>query len=372
MEKIRERIFPYLITFTALALSGAAAYVSVIGLSKLFVGVAGMVIIIASILEFSKVVLASLLHRYRKSLAVMMKIYLTAALILLMGITSMGIYGFLSSGYDVTHSQQLVIDKKVGFIENKIKHFENSKQDLVEEKKTIETSISDLQAGLSNNKNQYIDKETGQLVVYSSSKDRKALQEQLQESKDYRDTLTSQINTLNDSIFSNETQILEIESNSELSQELGPLKYISRVTGKSMDSITNILLLILIFVFDPLAIMLVIVSTDRFERLKKKKKPKLEINPNPINDIPYVLPKEFEIYKPQPIIEEEPIEEEIIKEEPIEEEENMIIGEPEPKPEQTIDDIIPENLSNFRKRKLREEIERNRKNKDDDNSIRYM
>jgi hypothetical protein len=87
-------------------------------------------------------------------------------------------------------------------------------------------------------------------------------------------------------------KILEIESKAELAGELGPLKYISKLTSKPMDQIINWFLLVIIFVFDPLAICLVIAANIAFNQLK----PKI---------IPEVSPKEYQIYSPpSPIIEE--------------------------------------------------------------------
>jgi len=97
--------------------------------------------------------------------------------------------------------------------------------------------------------------------------------------------LTAKVQTYNDSIISLETQIVEAQIGSEASSELGPLKYLSNLTGKPMDQIINILLLIIIFVFDPLAIALVIAANFAFAKLKKE----------PIlDDIEKVVKEEFD------------------------------------------------------------------------------
>ena len=104
LKKIQERIFPFLIALSALSVSASAAFYSVSGLSKLFAGAAFAVIIMAASLEVAKLVIASLLYQYRKNLPRLLKWYLSMACVVLILITSMGIYGFLSSA---TKKQQL-------------------------------------------------------------------------------------------------------------------------------------------------------------------------------------------------------------------------------------------------------------------------
>ena len=85
-----------------------------------------------------------------------------------------------------------------------------------------------------------------------------------------RDEVSKKIEVATDSISSLEIKILDVESNSEVASELGPLKYISELTDTPMNKVVNILMLVIIFVFDPLAISLVIAANFAFERLRKK------------------------------------------------------------------------------------------------------
>ena len=80
------------------------------------------------------------------------------------------------------------------------------------------------------------------------------------------------LEAVTDSITKLDFKILEVESDADLASELGPLKYLSKLTGKDMDQIINWLLLIIIFVFDPLAIALVIAANFAFNTLRKKQK----------------------------------------------------------------------------------------------------
>jgi len=106
-----------------------------------------------------------------------------------------------------------------------------------------------------------------------------------------KEAVDNKIIAANDSITALDMKILEIESKAELAGELGPLKYLSNLTGKPMDQIINWFLLVIIFVFDPLAICLVIAANIAFNQLKPKIKPEES-------------PKEYEIYSPPTIIKE--------------------------------------------------------------------
>ena len=94
--------FPYIVLAAAFSLAASAAYYSVFGLSKLFSSQATAVIILASTMEISKLITASYLHRYWSEITKLMRVYLTTAVIILMMITSLGIYGFLASSYQDT------------------------------------------------------------------------------------------------------------------------------------------------------------------------------------------------------------------------------------------------------------------------------
>lgn len=268
-EKIKERIFPFLIAFSALSISASAAFYSVTGLSKLFAGASFAVIVMASSLEISKLVIASLLYQYWDKLNKGLKIYLTIAVVILILITSAGIYGFLSGAYQETATKSDIIDKQVELLGVKKSSFEKIKTQYDTEKQSLTENISTLRNALGNNTQSYRDA-TGNIINYSSSANRKAYEKQLEVAIQKDEQLTSKIQTFNDSIISLETRIVEVQSNTELASELGPLKYLSNITGKSMDTIINYLLLIIIFVFDPLAIALVIAANFAFAQLRNK------------------------------------------------------------------------------------------------------
>ena len=271
IKKIQQRIFPFIIALSALSVSASAAFYSVSGLSKLFAGAAFAVIVMAASLEVAKLVIASLLYQYRKDLPRLLKYYLSAACLVLILITSMGIYGFLSAAYQETASKAGSIDSKIALIETKR---DNVKEQLIgynSEKETINKAVADLRKGLSNNKIQYTNAD-GQLITTTSSSTRRALEKQLDQAIERQGAINLKVDELNEKLFDYETEIVEVSTNNELAGELGPLKYLSGLTGTPMDKIINILLLTIIFVFDPLAIALVIAANFAFERLRPKTK----------------------------------------------------------------------------------------------------
>ncbi len=303
-KNIQMRLFPLLIAFSALSVSLSAAFYSISGLSKLFAGAAFAVIVMAASLEIAKLVIASLLYQYRKNLPKLLKYYLSIACVILILITSMGIYGFLSAAYQETAAKSGNIDAQITLVETKR---DNIKEQLVvynEEKSSINKSITSLRNGLSNNVIQYTDT-SGNIVTTTSSSTRRALEKQLDQAIERQTQINIKVDDLNNKIFQYETEIVEIKTSDAVSSELGPLKYLSGLTGWPMDKIINILLLTIIFVFDPLAIALVVAANFAFEQIRRPN----SFIPNPIRIrqpkkepiIKTSVPEGMEFNKPYPI-----------------------------------------------------------------------
>ncbi|MBL18868.1 MAG: hypothetical protein CMC82_03435 [Flavobacteriaceae bacterium] len=269
LKKIQERIFPFLIALSALSVSASAAFYSISGLSKLFAGAAFAVIVMAASLEVAKLVIASLLYQYRKTLPLLLKAYLSVACVVLILITSMGIYGFLSAAYQDTANKEGNTEARIVLIETKRDNIKEQLEVYTEEKNSINESVTELRKGLSNNKIQWRDKETGQIITSTSSSTRRALTKQLDQAIERQTEVNTKVDELNEKIFKYETEIVEARIGDGSTSELGPLKYLSGLTGLPMDRIINYLLLTIIFVFDPLAIALVIAANFAFARLKK-------------------------------------------------------------------------------------------------------
>ena len=271
-KKIQERIFPFIIATSALSVSATAAFYSVSGLSKLFAGAAFAVIIMAASLEVAKLVIASLLYQYRKTIPRLLKYYLSVAAVVLVLITSMGIYGFLSAAYQETAAKAGSVDSQIALIETKRDNIKEQLAVYNEEKTSINTAVSELRSGLSNNKIQYRDRETGQIITTTSSSTRRALEKQLDQAILRQTEINTKVDVLNEQLFEYETEIVEVKTGNDIAGELGPLKYLSGLTGIPMDRIINYLLLTIIFVFDPLAIALVVAANFAFEKLRPKTK----------------------------------------------------------------------------------------------------
>ncbi len=262
-----KRSFPYLVLIAALALASSAAYYSVYGISKLFSAQAVAVAIMAGTLEASKLIAATYLHRFWKKINFLFKLYLTSAVIILMLITSIGIYGFLTASYQTTANELFVMDKQISVIEMKKSRYSEQLNGYTSEKTQLASSITELTKGLSNNKVQWRDKETGQIITSTSSKTRKVLQSQLNDFKTQRDKVSSKIENLTDSVTKLDLQVLDLQSNSEVANEIGPLKYVSELLDRPMNQVVNWFILIFIFVFDPLAVVLLIAANKAFDIL---------------------------------------------------------------------------------------------------------
>lgn len=269
---MKERLFPILIALSALSVSASAAFYSVFGLSKLFAGASYQVMVMAASLEFAKLVVASLLYQYWSTINKWLRFYLSLAVFVLIVITSGGIYGFLSGAYQETATKSELLDKGLKVLELKQTRFEEQKNDLSVEKEQLNKSISDLRLSLSNPAQvQYIDRTSGQLITTTSSSARRALQKELDKTIVDRDSLNVKLSNVQDSIIKFDKEILNLEISNEDQRELGPLKYLAEVTGKPMNQVVNWFLLLIIFVFDPLAIAMVIAANFAFSKLNKKK-----------------------------------------------------------------------------------------------------
>ena len=260
-----KKLFPYVIALSALSVSASAALYSVVGLSKLFAGAKIQVMIMAGSLEFAKLVIASVLYQYWDKTNAFIKTYLMIALIILITITSGGIYGYLSGAYQETSNQSEFLDKEVAIIDSKRIRFEEQRND-------YKTSIQTWTEALANpTQIQYVDKESGQLVTTTSSRQRRLLESELKEAKTSLSAVTDSISVL-------DMKILDMQLNNEAARELGPLKYMAKLFDKSMDEIINWFMVMIIFVFDPLAIVLVVIANQAFSTGAPRKPEEIVIN----------------------------------------------------------------------------------------------
>ena len=267
---MKEKFLPWFLLFCALGLSGTAAYYSVIGLSVVFSGVAIPVIIMGSFLEISKIAIATYLHDKWKQTYGVLKIYMTIALVTLSIITSLGIYGLLSTGFQGNISKLEISEKQIKNVEVKKKRFEEIKSELNREKTILDGDITKLRDGLSTNTTtQSVDRKTGQVITKANNANRKTFESQLKEAQTRRDELSKKVDGYNDSITKLDVEILNMESQELSGSELGVIKYVSEMLDWDIKKTANFFILILIFVFDPLAITLVIATNQAFKGKRK-------------------------------------------------------------------------------------------------------
>jgi hypothetical protein len=297
---MKQKFLPWFLLFCALGLSATAAYYSVLGLSIIFAGVAIPVIVMGSFLEMSKIAIATYLHNSWKKTYTLLKVYLTIALVTLSIITSIGIYGLLSTGFQENIAKMEIKGKQVQNIEVKKQRFKEIKTDLEKEKTTLDKDISQLRNALSTNTTtQSVDKRTGQLITKANNANRKSFESQLASTQTSKDKLSIKIDALNDSITNLDIKVLDMESKASEGNELGAIQYVSEITGANVKIVANWFIFLLIFVFDPLAITLIIATNKAFEDIKPKKNIYGEIKPIELESQP--KPES----QPDPAIEQE-------------------------------------------------------------------
>ena len=294
-KNVKKGLFPFLIAFSALSVSASAAFYSVYGLSKLFAGAQVEVIIMAGSLEVAKLVIASLLYQYWDTINKILRTYLSIAAIILVLITSMGIYGFLSAAYQDTYASLLISENKIEFLDNKAKFYEDDIQRYEKELAQISSNISIL----SNAKSQSIQVRdttvSGGVRSTISTAELRLSQKRIEVEEENRKSVQEKRQVAADSLQKFKLEILNLNNNSEVAGELGPLKYLSGLTDTPMDVIINILLLIIIFVFDPLAIALVVAANFAFAHAYPKKQINLygeKIDPKEEN--PTLFPEDYD------------------------------------------------------------------------------
>jgi hypothetical protein len=284
-----------LLGLSALFVAFNAAFFSVSGLSKLFAGAAFSVMIMASSLELAKLITAGYLYNYWEKINKTFRIYLSGAVIILILITSLGIYGFLTAAFQETFNQFSVQEKQLSFLQQKEKFWGD---DVARYDKELER-ISENIATLSNAKATGIQvRDTTSATGFRntiSTTELRLSQQRISVEEENRKGVQAKREVAADSLQSIQLKILDVESSEGVSSELGPLQYLSGLLDKPMDQIINWFILIIIFVFDPLAVALVIafnnaLKVDKGEKDKKKVVENRElygeeIEPDP-NDLP--------------------------------------------------------------------------------------
>jgi hypothetical protein len=267
---------PFIIAISALSVSASAAFYSVSGLSKLFAGATFEVIIMAGSLEVAKLVTASLLYQYWDTINKTLRAYLSTATIILVLITSMGIYGFLSAAYQETYQKLSINENRIEFLDQKREFYQQDVTRYDDELARISGNISTLSnARATSIQVRDTTSSTGVRNTISTAELRLA-QNRIEVEEKNRNDVQARREIAADSLQKYQLEILDLENNTEIAGELGPLQYLSGLTGTPMDKIINWLLLVIIFVFDPLAISLVVAANFAFAQAFPKKEEEID------------------------------------------------------------------------------------------------
>ena len=250
-------MFLTILTFlSAISISIIAAGYSIIGLATLFAGAVIPIILMGSALEVGKLVAASwLYHNWNSNVPRLLKAYLFSAIIILIFITSMGIFGFLSKAHLDQVKPSSSNNIKIELLNNQIK----SQQLIIDRsQKTLTLLDKALEV--------YIDKE----FVTRGLKERKKQEPERLELNTAIKEASNEIGKL-----SEEKGILSLEQN-KIEAEVGPIKYVAELiygenAENNFDSAVRIVILILIFVFDPLAVLLLIAANISLRQWRQKR-----------------------------------------------------------------------------------------------------
>lgn len=251
MNKFLEKFidFKTLVFISAMFITGCAALFSVSGIGKLFAGAAVSAIVMASSLELGKIVSISFLYRYWNDINRALKWYLMTAAVVLMGITSAGIYGYLSAAYAKVAAEPLRLTTEMGTLESRASTLNSD----IERKTTRLNQLISLRAQQENRLDQLISRSTtgnnstirsAQNQINQYDRDVTALQNDISRLSEERDNLLGQ----------RSTKQIEVNTNSDI----GTFVYIANVLGTDLDTVVKWFTLIIVLVFDPLAVALII------------------------------------------------------------------------------------------------------------------
>lgn len=237
------------ITFlTAIAISAVAAWFSVLGLTQIFAAAFLPVAIMGGVLELGKVVAAVWTHHYWKELNFLTKSLLVPIIGLLMIVTSLGIFGLLSKGHAEQEMPVKIVEQRVASFDTQIEFSKTKIENLQQRLQTLNEAMK-----------KYVELGAVSKGLDKTTEDSSALETQIQEE-------------LNKIQGLEEDKLKERLSIAGLEAELGPIKYVAVLLGddSNLEAAVLIVIFIIIFCFDPLALLLVVLSVDSIYGRKKK------------------------------------------------------------------------------------------------------
>ena len=302
----------WLVGISALIIAGCAAFFSITGLGVLFSGAALSVMVMAGSLEFAKLVAATYLKQKWDEIKGFNKWYLVSAVVVLMLITSAGIFGYLSNAFQQQNLKLQQVDREIAVYSTKITT--NNAQI---------TQLNTQLGQLSSTQNTILDKGkvNSRLLRSIDNKDKQV------------GTINKKISSLQDDNAKNNEKINEIKiKNLDLEKEVGGFRFIAEAFGIELKNVVKFFIFLIVIVFDPLAVALIIAFNGLIETKYQKRSrllgeivendEKLGLYDN-LDDLMYENYKNYQIYgdngKKSPKIEKkEVIVENIPQNEPIE------------------------------------------------------
>lgn len=256
---MNKKIIIASVLILAIGLEISGAIFSIIGLTSLFAGAELQIFVIASLLEASKLVLASYLHSYWSNVNLLIRVYLTSALIIIAMITSFGIYGSLIGAYQKTKIKTEIADSGVSKFETKIIYFESTLKNIDAQLSVKLNQLSTLQDFRSSQESR-----SDKLIELNRST--RSIDNALTATTKQINVLNYDIDSLNrskivimDSITTMNIAITNTKLQNQQSSELGAISFIASTLNVPIDTLVNILIIILLFVIDPLAICMIVV-----------------------------------------------------------------------------------------------------------------
>jgi archaellum component FlaF (FlaF/FlaG flagellin family) len=246
--------FERIVGLTSLFIASCAAFFSIIGIGMLFSGSSVAAMIMASSLEIGKLTATSFLYRYWDKTKTFLKLYLTIAIVVLMFITSLGIFGYLSGAYEQSHVENQLLDDKIKTVEEQKTTVKNK----IDSSKTRILNITQIR----NNQEFRLNESMTNVVINRNPIQARQIQQQTQEfiEQNERDIEKEnvKIQAALDEIQSLNSQINTLKTQSGSKKDVQTFKFIASEFGVTMNSVAKWFIIALISVFDPLAICLLL------------------------------------------------------------------------------------------------------------------
>ena len=266
-------MFKYVLAFTAFSLAGCAAFFSIKGIALLFSGSFWSVAVMASVLEIGKVISISYLYRYWKNINSILKKYMIVASIILMIITSLGIFGFLSDAFQRNFSQYSLNVAKINTFKNQQSFFisqiefnKSKLKDLIELQKTYQTSLdSAVKQDVTTTKTtsgglfsgQKTEKITDAKLLDSRNRIVEGSQQNINSLFNQIQIVTTELSNLENKASQTSQEIMMLEANNTKG-EIGTFKFVAEAFGVNIETAVRIFIILIVVVFDPLAISLIL------------------------------------------------------------------------------------------------------------------